>query len=214
MTTRRLLVAGLGNWISETSKHSIGQLTVQHLAKRAAQEPGSKGSGTLLLNKSLQAWTTQVTLQHPSLKHLDLLEVMFCKPKVLMNISGPAVVACSKSFMSPVSIASNRIITIQDDLDLAPSHLKIRQGGSARGHNGVKSLIDSLKGDKDFHRIMIGIGRPTSKSQVASYVLSPLTRSEVRSIEFDEETGQSGPLLERVWQEVTRIGWQTEPVQA
>ncbi|GAA5845119.1 hypothetical protein JCM9279_005440 [Rhodotorula babjevae] len=156
-----------------------------------------------------------------------------------MNVSGPTAAAAFDGFLPPlaspapphptsdldVAAASPRprkkppaapvkpmlrLLTLQDDLDLAPSAVKYQRGGGPRGHNGVRSISSALKGSRDFHRLWIGIGRPVERSDVASYVLRPLSRDEVRACEYDEDDGRGGAVLERAWQEVLRIGFEDE----
>ena len=103
-----------------------------------------------------------------------------------------------------------RLVTIQDDLDLSPSTLKYQPGGGPRGHNGVRSVSQSLISPK-YHRLWIGIGRPDERGEVARYVLSPMGRDEVRKCEFDKEKGKGGEVLERAWREILRIGFDEEP---
>ncbi|KAG0658292.1 hypothetical protein C6P46_005843 [Rhodotorula mucilaginosa] len=100
-----------------------------------------------------------------------------------------------------------RLVTLQDDLDLSPSTLKYQPGGGPRGHNGVRSVSQSLNSPK-YHRLWIGIGRPDERGEVARYVLSPMGREEVQKCEFDEERGKGGEVLERAWKEILRIGFE------
>lgn len=123
-----------------------------------------------------------------------------------MNINGPAVVSCVNSHLQqPMNY---RLITLQDDLDLAPLTFKVQRGGGPRGHNGVRSVSKSLNQSRDFWRIRLGIGRPESRSEVARWVLSALGRAEVQAVEWDD--GKGGVVLERVWEEIIKIGWAEE----
>ncbi|KAM0786185.1 hypothetical protein ACM66B_006992 [Microbotryomycetes sp. NB124-2] len=210
MSTSRLLVVGLGNYTHPLTRHSVGQIALNGLVQCAAHDANSldgRRSGRLKLDATHKAWTTTVALSHPQQKE-KTLEIMFCQPKIPMNGNGVAVASCAKSFLGPPSIAtSRRVVTLQDDLDLSPLTVKVRKGGSARGHKGVKSVVDCFKGNSDFWRVMIGIGRPESKSQVANYVLEPLGRQEVHEFEWDEDNGQPGNMLAQVWQHVLKVGW-------
>lgn len=206
---------------------------MENLSKRAAADASfissSTAKGQLLLNKSYPAYVSSSSLSPTSrpIPSLTLknevavtvegtergiaprpLEILFLKPRLLMNISGPAVLTAARSFL-PSPLASYRIITIQDDLDLPSLSLKPQRGGSPRGHNGVRSVSTSLAGSRDFHRLRIGIGRPAEKKDsISDWVLGPLTREEVRACEFDEERGKAGSVLEAVWREVLKIGWE------
>lgn len=95
------------------------------------------------------------------------------KTKMFMNLSGPPIVAK----MAELSIRDpERLIVIQDSLDHEPASLSIKKGGSANGHNGVKSTIAALGGKSNFWRLRAGIGR--SDGDVARYVLGRLSNHE------------------------------------
>jgi PTH1 family peptidyl-tRNA hydrolase len=79
-------------------------------------------------------------------------------------------------------ITSDDLILIHDDLDLEPGRLRIKQAGGHGGHNGIKSVIESL-GTSQFVRIKIGIGRPAPMQDSADYVLETVTKDEMDVIE-------------------------------
>ena len=83
-----------------------------------------------------------------------------------MNLSGEAVLP----LMSYYNISPDELVVVYDDLDLEPGKLRLRQSGSAGGHNGVKSIIEML-GTQDFKRVKIGIGRPQYGRKVVDHVL-------------------------------------------
>lgn len=114
---------------------------------------------------------------------------MFILPKLLMNVSGPAITAFASlpvpspsalpapppstswtaSFSKPATPTSPflpsppppySILTLQDDLDLPALSTKLQRGGSPRGHNGIRSLAAALGGARDFWRVRLGVGRP------------------------------------------------------
>lgn len=98
---------------------------------------------------------------------------IFIKPQTYMNNSGPAVLKCVNFYKIPVE----NIIIISDDLELPPGKARFRCGGGHGGHNGLRSIIDSL-GNKDFRRIKIGIGRPALNREVTDHVLGPWSKAE------------------------------------
>jgi len=102
-------------------------------------------------------------------------KVIFIKPTTLMNLSGNCVGPIAQFYKIPVE----DIIVIHDDLDLQPGQYKIRTGGSAGGHNGIKSIISSLGNRENFVRFKIGIGHPTNKDVVA-HVLSKFSPEQVK----------------------------------
>ncbi|GAA5909802.1 hypothetical protein JCM8208_005465 [Rhodotorula glutinis] len=243
VAARRLVVVGLGNFSHPLTRHSVGQVLLKNLAKRAAASPSRlSGSATLLSTKYGRhtSWTSRILLAAPpSAADQTPLEVLFVLPRALMNVSGPTAAAAFDGFLPPLATPARptptfdldadaapsrprkkppaapvkpmlRLVTLQDDLDLAPSAVKYQRGGGPRGHNGVRSLSSALKGSRDFHRLWVGIGRPAERSEVASYVLRPLSRDEVRACEYDEDDRGGGVVLERAWEEVLRIGFEDE----
>ncbi len=96
-------------------------------------------------------------------------------PLTYMNVSGAAVAPLSRR----LGIAVQEIMVISDDLDLAPGRLRLRQGGSDGGHNGLKSIIAEL-GSAGFKRVRIGIGRPAN-GKTADYVLSGFEGDEEKA---------------------------------
>ena len=91
--------------------------------------------------------------------------VILIKPLTYMNNSGEVV-----PFIKTKGIAASESLVIHDELDKHLGHVSFRQGGSARGHNGLKSLI-TYWGTNEFPRLRFGIGRPDNKEQVPHYVL-------------------------------------------
>ena len=185
---------------------------MEQLAIKAASQVTARGSPALLLVKTHPAYLAKISLSPPpSLASTaqglaaSPLELLFVKPRVLMNISGPSILSASKSFI-PLPANSYRLITIQDDLDLPSNTIKLQKGGSPRGHNGVRSLASAL-GTRDFYRLRIGIGRPENKGDVAKFVMGAMGRDEVNSCECDED-GKGGAVLEACWREILKIGWE------
>jgi PTH1 family peptidyl-tRNA hydrolase len=99
--------------------------------------------------------------------------VVLAKPLTFMNASGKAVASLCTHF----SILPDDVIVIHDDLDLVLSRVKLKSKGGDAGHYGVRSVIECL-GAGEFTRIRVGIGRPASKDEVVSFVLSPFTPDE------------------------------------
>lgn len=94
------------------------------------------------------------------------------KPQTFMNLSGQSV----QQVMAFYKLKPEQVIVIHDDLDLVPGQVKIKLGGSAGGHNGLKS-IDQCIGN-GYWRLRLGIGHPGDRNLVTSYVLSPFPRSD------------------------------------
>jgi PTH1 family peptidyl-tRNA hydrolase len=88
------------------------------------------------------------------------------QPMTFMNLSGKSVAALARFF----KIAPGEILVAHDELDLQPGQVKLKLGGSAAGHNGLKDIHAQL-GSQDFWRLRLGIGHPGVKAEVIHYVL-------------------------------------------
>jgi len=94
------------------------------------------------------------------------------KPQQFMNRSGESIARIARFYR----IERTGIVVVHDDVELAFGDVSWKDSGGLGGHNGLRSLADSL-GGRDFRRLRIGVGRP-ARGAVASYVLSAFTRSE------------------------------------
>jgi PTH1 family peptidyl-tRNA hydrolase len=92
--------------------------------------------------------------------------VWLLEPMTFMNRSGVSVASLARFF----KIASEEILVVHDELDLLPGQAKLKKGGSAAGHNGLKD-IHAMLGTQDFWRLRLGIGHPGVKAEVVNYVL-------------------------------------------
>ena len=100
-----------------------------------------------------------------------------------MNITGPPL----KGLLRECSLTAGDLILVHDDLDLDLGRLRIKQAGGYGGHNGIKSVIDTI-GTSQFVRVKIGISRPAPRQDSADYVLQEFTK---------EELGVLNPCLDR-----------------
>ncbi|MBI5259289.1 MAG: aminoacyl-tRNA hydrolase [Burkholderiales bacterium] len=92
--------------------------------------------------------------------------VWLLQPQTYMNLSGKSVAALARFF----KIEPEQILVIHDELDLLPGQMKLKQGGGAAGHNGLKDILAQL-GSPAFWRLRIGIGHPGDRAEVANWVL-------------------------------------------
>jgi peptidyl-tRNA hydrolase, PTH1 family len=92
--------------------------------------------------------------------------VWLLEPMTFMNRSGVSVAQLARFF----KIEPQQIIVVHDELDLQPGQVKLKFGGSAAGHNGLKD-IHGMLGTQDFWRLRLGIGHPGVKAEVVNYVL-------------------------------------------
>src|SRR4051812_15145131 len=153
-STLDLLVAGLGNpgREYERTRHNVGWLVLDELARRHGGSWKSKFSGSL----------AELRLGDAPVAPL--------KPETYMNESGRSVGAAARFY----KVDPEELLVAHDDVDLESGRLQVRQGGGLAGHNGLRSLAQHL-GSQEFQRLRIGVGRPGRGDQrpVADWVLSP-----------------------------------------
>uniref|UniRef100_A0A8C0BKM7 peptidyl-tRNA hydrolase n=1 Tax=Buteo japonicus TaxID=224669 RepID=A0A8C0BKM7_9AVES len=106
------------------------------------------------------------------------LELVLLKPRRLMNLNGLSVTSAAEIY----NLRPEDIYLIHDDLDKALGKVAIKLGGSARGHNGVRSCISALHSN-EMTRLRVGIGRPEGEVTVSSYVLAPFSAGEQERLE-------------------------------
>jgi PTH1 family peptidyl-tRNA hydrolase len=87
-------------------------------------------------------------------------------PQTYMNLSGQSVSALARFY----KIEAGEILVVHDELDLQPGQMKIKQGGGAAGHNGLKDIQAKL-GSPDFWRLRLGVGHPGVRAEVIEWVL-------------------------------------------
>ncbi|MCL2575844.1 MAG: aminoacyl-tRNA hydrolase [Defluviitaleaceae bacterium] len=104
-------------------------------------------------------------------------KVVFVKPTTYMNLSGRAVRDFVRFFKMPVEDLKERLIVVYDDTDLATGKIRIRQRGSAGGHNGIKDILYQLETD-EFIRVRVGVGKRPEGWKQADYVLSRFGKDE------------------------------------
>jgi PTH1 family peptidyl-tRNA hydrolase len=99
----------------------------------------------------------------------DERRLALLKPETYMNVSGRSVGAAVRFFKVP----PESLLVVHDDVDLEPGRLQLRLGGGLAGHNGLRSIADTL-GTQEFLRLRIGVGRPErgDRRPVADFVLS------------------------------------------
>jgi len=155
------LLVGLGNYPAKyaQTRHNVGFLVVEQLAKKHECEPF----------KSDKKFFGQV-----SVGQVGNEKVVLLKPETYMNLSGKSVQAVAHFY----KIKPEDIVLFFDDVDLDFGTVRFRTEGSAGGHNGVKSIIESL-GTKRFPRIKIGIANEErSKMPTDAFVLQKFSAKE------------------------------------
>ena len=105
-------------------------------------------------------------------------KILLVQPQTYMNASGATVGALASYY----KVKPERILVIFDDISLPPGRIRIRKDGSAGGHNGIKSIIQSLGSDQ-FPRIKIGVGaKPHPDYDLADWVLSRFSAQEEKAL--------------------------------
>lgn len=100
------------------------------------------------------------------------------EPMTYMNLSGRSVSALTRFY----KIAPEEILVVHDELDLQPGQARLKLGGSAAGHNGLKD-IEAQLGSAAYWRLRLGIGHPGVKAEVVNYVLRKPAPSDREAIE-------------------------------
>jgi len=157
------MIAGLGNPGKEydNTRHNVGFAAIDILAEQYKIEVREK--------------------KHRALCGKGIIggeRVILIKPQTYMNLSGESIRAVKDFYR----LECDEIIVIFDDVSLAPGQLRIRRGGSAGGHNGIKNIISHL-GTQEFPRIKVGIGAKPAEMDLAAYVLSRFSQGEQRLME-------------------------------
>lgn len=158
------LIVGLGNpgRAYFDSRHNIGFMVLKALAK----EEG------IALKKGF------FSNSFSGKGKIEGHDVILAEPLTFMNLSGNAVSALLKKH----KVSLDNLLVICDDLDLEFGRIKIRPEGASGGHNGLKSIIDSI-GRNNFPRLRIGVGRPHKNMDAADYVLSSFSRKEKEELQ-------------------------------
>ncbi len=148
------VIAGLGNPGAEyaNTPHSIGFEVVDALAR----EIGASWKKASAFNGELATGM------------LGSVKVVLVKPTTFMNLSGNCVAPVVKYHNAQVA---EDLLVVSDDIDLPAGRIRIRKGGSAGGHNGLKSVIERT-GTPDFLRLRVGVGRDArNRANVIGHVL-------------------------------------------
>ncbi len=135
-------------------------------------------TGALLQKHSDSKWKNDE--KHHALTQevmINSQQITFMQPHTFMNNSGKSV----RSYTDYYKISPNDIAVIYDDKDLPLGKLRVRFGGSAGGHKGIQSIIDSL-GTDEFLRIRLGIGVEAQSMPTEDFVLAPFDASEEKAV--------------------------------
>ena len=157
------VVVGLGNPGPEyrDTRHNIGQRVVDALAAQLKKAFHLEGGAHV----ARASWRG------------DTLYLV--KPQSFMNVSGPAL----RRVLHALAADPQDVVLVYDDIDMELGKVRTRLKGSAGGHNGVRSIIDTL-GTDAIRRVKIGIGRPAHKAQVPDHVLEAFDADELEVVDL------------------------------
>ncbi|WP_040510337.1 aminoacyl-tRNA hydrolase [Gordonia soli] len=164
------LVVGLGNPGTryEKTRHNIGAMVADGLVASAGERwKVHKKSGAELASLVLGGE-----------------QVLVAKPRTYMNESGRQVAPLMKFY----SVAAADLVVVHDELDIDFGAVRLKSGGGEGGHNGLRSIAQSI-GTKDFLRVRMGIGRPPGRQDPADFVLRPFPTSARADVELLVEHG-------------------------
>ncbi len=152
-----LLLVGLGNPGPkyQGQRHNVGFMVVDELVRRHGFGPW---------RKRFQGEVAEGTLGGA--------RALVLKPMTYMNDSGLSVGEAARYH----KIEMRDVVVFHDELDLAPGKVRVKTGGGAGGHNGIRDLDQHF--GKDYRRVRIGIGHPGHKDLVHGYVLSDFSKAE------------------------------------
>lgn len=184
------LVVGLGNPGPEYvwTPHNAGFMAIDRIAQQ---------SGVVVQNRRCKAVTATI--------RIGGREVILAKPETFMNLSGLSVAALVKEFGAGPQLEN--LIVLYDELDLGLGTIKIRERGSAAGHNGARSIISSL-GTSEWLRIRIGVGHDLPAEAIAAgakrrggkdYLLEPMRKADL--VVMDEVLDRVATAVRRVVEE-------------
>ncbi len=150
--------AGLGNPGPQyaMNRHNIGFMVIDAIAEiENLPAPAKKHKG----------WAQEA--------HIGGEKILLLKPATFMNESGQSI----RAAMDFYKLTPADVTVFYDELDLAPFKVKVKQGGGAGGHNGIRSMIAHI--GAEFRRVRLGIGHPGHKDRVTGYVLGNYAKNEM-----------------------------------
>jgi len=153
-----LLLVGLGNPGAKYSgnRHNIGFMAVDRIARAHGFGPWKKKFQSEIAEGQIGG-----------------VRALLMKPQTYMNESGRAVGEAANFY----KLSAPDVIVFYDEIDLAPGRLRMKTGGGAAGHNGIRSTIASSIGE-GFRRARLGVGHPGQKELVHHYVLSDFAKAD------------------------------------
>jgi peptidyl-tRNA hydrolase, PTH1 family len=170
------ILVGLGNpgKEHEDNRHNVGFMVIDEIARAFDLSAfKSKFEGDLVEGR------------------IGEEKVVLVKPMTYMNLSGQCVQKVARFY----KVTPNRIVAFHDELDLAVGKMRVKKGGGAAGHNGLKSM-DAHLNSQDYWRVRLGIGHPGDKDRVTNHVLGDFFKAEKQWLpDWIEALAKNVPLL-------------------
>jgi PTH1 family peptidyl-tRNA hydrolase len=169
MADGRWLIVGLGNPGPEYAgnRHNAGRMVAELLAQR--------------MGASFKRHRSRADIAEGTLTGVP---VTIGIPRSYMNLSGGPVAALRDFYKIP----PERIVVIHDELDVPFGEIRLKRGGGAGGHNGLRSVSASI-GSPDYSRVRLGIGRPPGRMDPADFVLRDFSSAERKELPLLIERG-------------------------
>ena len=166
MSTFPWIIVGLGNPGEqyEATRHNVGQMVIDELAKRHNVKLSTHKSRT-----DIAAYKLGVGV--------DAFSVILAKSKSYMNESGGPIKALANFY----SVEPKQIIVLHDELDIGFAAIRSKIAGGNNGHNGLKSLTSSF-GSAEYLRVRLGIGRPPGQQDPGDFVLKQFASAEKKEL--------------------------------
>ncbi|MDZ5078710.1 aminoacyl-tRNA hydrolase [Nesterenkonia sp. HG001] len=154
MASDTWLIAGLGNPGSRYrhTRHNIGHMVLDELVDRMDAKYTRTKVGA-------QVVAARLGLGGP--------KVVLAVSEGYMNTSGKPI----RGLIDYFDVDPARLVVVHDEVDLDFGRIKLKRGGSEGGHNGLKSITQHLRGDRDYIRVRVGVSRPPGRMETADYVL-------------------------------------------
>lgn len=156
------LIVGLGNpgRKYDKTRHNAGFCVIDALAEKMNIQVKKRGQRAIF-----------------GIGKHEGMTFMLAKPQTFMNLSGEAV----RALLEYYHIPEENLLVISDDVNLDPGVIRIRESGSAGGHNGLKNIILQLAGDS-FKRLRLGVGRKPEEKDLVDFVLEPYSKEDAATM--------------------------------
>ena len=152
-----LLFVGLGNPGAKyaNNRHNIGFMAADAIARR----------------HSFSSWSRKFQAEIAE-GRLEGEKVLLIKPQTFMNLSGQSVGEAMRFY----KLDASAVTVFYDEIDLEPGKIRVKKGGGAGGHNGIRSLDQHIS--KDYRRVRIGVGHPGAREMVHGHVLGDFSKGD------------------------------------